>query len=64
VIWTTAELAKQANLTQRHVRRLVKAGIIQGSKVGRDWIIFEDEAKRFLEERQKIEKTEDLSSEN
>ncbi len=36
---TTRDAARLAGLSVGHVRRLVKTGIVEGVKVGRDWLI-------------------------
>jgi len=42
---------------------LINAGKIEAQKAGHDWIISDDEAKRFLTERGVIEESEEESSE-
>jgi excisionase family DNA binding protein len=49
--WTTTEVAKVAGLTQAYIRELILAGKIRAEKVGRDWIISDNEVLRFLEQR-------------
>jgi hypothetical protein len=56
-------LAEKSGLTQRHIRNLINAGKIEAQKAGHDWIISDDEAKRFLTERGVIEESEEESSE-
>ncbi len=50
MFWTTAQIAQATGLSQRHVGYLLRKGIIAGYKTGHDWIVQEDEAKRFIEE--------------
>lgn len=50
MFWTTAQIAEATGLTQRHIGTLLNAGKIIGYKAGHDWIIQEEEAKRFVEE--------------
>lgn len=50
MFWTSAQIAEATGLTQRHIGTLLNAGKIAGYKAGHDWIIQEDEAKRFVEE--------------
>lgn len=51
-IRTSRELAQEAGLTVSYIRRLLRNGIIKGEKPGgRDWLISDDEAKRWLEEK-------------
>ena len=63
MLWTTAKLAEKSGLTQRHVRRLVSKGEIEGQKVSRDWLISDEEAKRFLREHGVLEESEEESEE-
>jgi excisionase family DNA binding protein len=49
--WTTTELAKVAGLSRAYIRQLILAGRIRAEKVGRDWIISDNEVLRFLEQR-------------
>ena len=63
MVWTTERLSKEAGVTSRHIRRLISDGVIQAEKAGRDWIILDDEARRFLDERRaKAEEAEEDSS--
>jgi len=56
VAWTTAQLANATGLTQRYIRRLVKQGQIKGEKIARDWIVPDEEADRFIKQRQAEQK--------
>lgn len=52
--WTAAGLAAHVreqgrHMTDGYVRRLCRRGRIQAMKLGRDWIIEDDEARRWLE---------------
>jgi len=38
-LYTTKEIARILGITEVHVRRLCRGGIIKGRKIGRDWII-------------------------
>ncbi len=51
MLWTSATLAETIGVTQRHIARLVKKGIIKGQKVGHDWIILDEDAQKFIAER-------------
>jgi excisionase family DNA binding protein len=51
--WTAASLAAYVRAQGRHmsnsyVRRLCREGRIQATKLGRDWIIEDEEAQRWL----------------
>lgn len=48
--WTTQQLAEAANLTDRHVRFLIKHDQIKAERFGRAWMIEDEEAQRFLKE--------------
>lgn len=48
-LWTTDDLAKQSGYSTRQIRRYIRDGIIEGIKAGRDWVVSEDEARRWLE---------------
>jgi len=47
-LWTTAELAKQANVTQRFVRQEITDGRLKAERFGRAWAIRDEEAQRWL----------------
>ena len=48
---TSEEAADALGYTVQHVRRLARAGRLQGRKMGRDWLIFRESVARFLAER-------------
>jgi len=50
VFWTTAMIAKETGLSQRHVGHLLRHGVIAGYRPGHEWIIQEAEALRFIKE--------------
>jgi hypothetical protein len=49
--WTTKMLAERASVSTGFIRQELIAGKIKGEKIGRDWIISDEEAKRWLRER-------------
>jgi excisionase family DNA binding protein len=51
--WTTRELAEKTGLDQSHIRRLLIEGKISGRKIGRDWLIPDSEAQRWLGSRKR-----------
>lgn len=53
---TTSQLARESGLTDRHIRRLCTDGVIRAERIGRDWLIPDDEAERFLRGRQRKSK--------
>ena len=51
---TPSELAERANTTTRYVQQLCRQGRIKATKPGgRDWLIPDEEAERWLRERRK-----------
>jgi excisionase family DNA binding protein len=48
---TSEEAADALGYTVQHVRRLARAGRLQGRKLGRDWLILHESVARFLAER-------------
>jgi excisionase family DNA binding protein len=36
---TTAEAARELNVTQRRIQQLIKAGELRAQRFGRDWLI-------------------------
>ncbi len=50
-MWTTKELAEHAGVTDGYIRQKLIAGEIKGEKFGRDWAIPDEEAERWLAER-------------
>lgn len=51
MVWTVSEIAEATGLTQRHVSRLVRTGVIKGEHKSVGWLIDDEEAKRFVQER-------------
>lgn len=51
-MWTTISLAKAAGCDPSLLRKLLIAGRLKGTKIGRDWFVGNDEAHRWLAERQ------------
>lgn len=54
--WTTKELAAAAGLTDSRIRQLLIAKEIKGEKNGRDWMVNNAEAQRWLAERQEMQR--------
>lgn len=50
--WTTNDLAKAAGLSTAYIRQLILRGQLQARKLGRDWVIADHVAKRWLQERE------------
>lgn len=50
--WTVDDLSQETGLTPQYIRLLIRQGSIVGSKPGgRDWIVPDSEARRWLEKR-------------
>lgn len=45
---TTAELARKVGKTKRWIQQLCKEGRIEAKKYGRDYLIADDEADRYV----------------
>ena len=56
---TPKELAGRANVSDSYIQRLCRQGRIKATKPGgRDWLIPDDEAERWLKEREeKLKRT-------
>jgi excisionase family DNA binding protein len=50
--WTTKQLAEAANTSTAYLRQLLIAGELKGRKIGRDWLISDYEAQKWLSSRQ------------
>lgn len=50
-LWSVDELAEAVSLTPRRIRQMCAAGEVQAIKVGRDWVISDEEARRVIEEK-------------
>ena len=54
-LWTTREIAEEARrrgrpVTQEYLQRLCKDGTLQAVKPGRDWLIHDHAAQRWLDD--------------
>ena len=49
---TPKELAEKAGVTPQYITQLCRAGKLKASKPGRDWFIPDEEAERWLRDRQ------------
>jgi hypothetical protein len=58
MLWSTAELAEKSGLTSRQIRNLINAGKIEAQNVGRNWVVSDEEARRFVKERGVLEEKE------
>lgn len=50
-LWSVEEVADAVGLTPRRVRQMCASGEIQATKVGRDWVISDEEARRVIAEK-------------
>src|SRR5258708_5056165 len=48
VLITTTEACEMAGVTSAYIQRLLRDGRIEGVKLGRDWLIYEDSLNAFL----------------
>ena len=55
-LWSVDELAEAVSLTPRRIRQMCAAGEVQAIKVGRDWVISDEEARRVIEEKTEVVK--------
>jgi excisionase family DNA binding protein len=49
--WTTKQLAQEAAVSMAYLRQLLIAGELRGRKAGRDWLIPDREAEKWLSNR-------------
>lgn len=48
---STKDAAKQLGITEARVRAMLKSGVLSGSKIGRTWIVSEQDVYRRLREK-------------
>jgi excisionase family DNA binding protein len=53
VLLSTAEACNVAGVTTAYIQRLLRNERIEGVKLGRDWLVYEDSLKAFLEQPRK-----------
>jgi len=53
MVWTASRLSQEAGLTRQHITRLLRTGKIKGEKLTSGWIINDEDAKKFLDEKKK-----------
>ena len=46
--YTVGEVAEICRYTEYYIRKLLREGVIVGTKFGRDWRIEEDDLKKYL----------------
>lgn len=52
---TAQQAADRLDYTVQHVRRLLREGRLEGTKVGRDWVVEESKVREFAGQRANIE---------
>lgn len=45
---TTIEASNQSGLSHSYIWQLLRSGRIEGKKIGRDWLVYEDSLQAFL----------------
>jgi excisionase family DNA binding protein len=45
---STAEAQRRSGLTRDHISLLIRRGIIEATKIGTNWLIYEDSFNRYL----------------
>ena len=48
---TIAEAATMLGYTRQHTRLLIREGKLRGTKVGRDWVVWESHVREFIARR-------------
>jgi excisionase family DNA binding protein len=51
MVWTVSEIAQATGLTRTHVARLIKKGAIKGERKQAGWLVDDEEANRFIQDR-------------
>ena len=52
--WTTGKLADAAGATSGYISQLCREGRLDAEKVGRDWMIVDESARRWLASPRKV----------
>ena len=50
---TTKAASQRCGLSRDHVRRLLERGILDGTKIGRDWFVMIESLDRYMANRPK-----------
>ena len=53
VLLSTSEAQDKSGLSRVHIQRLLRNGLIEGMKLGHDWLVFEDSLLHFLAQPRK-----------
>ena len=53
VLLSTTEAVQLSGLSREHIQRLLRQKLLEGIKLGHDWLLFEDSLKAFLAQPRK-----------
>ncbi len=53
VLLSTTEAVQLSGLSREHIQRLLRQKLLEGMKLGHDWLLFEDSLKAFLAQPRK-----------
>src|SRR5579885_3071555 len=45
---STSEATRIAGLSREHIQRLLRSSVVEGLKLGHDWLVYEDSLKAYL----------------
>lgn len=57
MVWTVTNLADKTGLTKRHINRLILDGKIKAERLTSGWIVNDEEAEKFIKEREEERKS-------
>ena len=50
---STTEACRLAGFSRQHIHRLLRGGLIEGVKLGHDWLVYEDSLAAYLAQPRK-----------
>jgi len=53
VLLSTTEAVELSGLSREHIQRLLRQKLLEGMKLGHDWLLFEDSLEAFLAQPRK-----------
>jgi len=53
VLLSTSEAVELSGLSREHIQRLLREKLLEGMKLGHDWLLFEDSLEAFLSQPRK-----------
>jgi excisionase family DNA binding protein len=53
VLLSTSEAVELSGLSREHIQRLLRQKLLEGMKLGHDWLLFEDSLEAFLAQPRK-----------